>query len=124
MDAGLNNSSVGHVYDTVGYAVHRRVMGHDDECLPEVASKVGYEGAYLVAVGGVETSCRLVGKYDLRTVDQRAGYGCALAFTSRHLRRLVAQSVAKPEMCEQFPGPRHGLLFRSPGYERASRHSR
>ena len=111
MVLGWNNPSVGHVYDAVGYAVHRRVVGHDDECLSEVAAQVGYERAYLVAVCGVETSCRLVGKHYLRTVDQSAGYGCALPFTPRHPRRLVAQTVPKSEMCEQFFGARHSLLL-------------
>ncbi len=87
MVLGWNNPSVGHVYDAVGYAVHRRVVGHDDECLSEVAAQVGYERAYLVAVCGVETSCRLVGKHYLRTVDQSAGYGCALTFSDGLWRR-------------------------------------
>lgn len=64
------------------YAAEQGVVGHYDECLPERAVEVGYEGEDFVAVPGVEASGGFVGEDDSGLVDEGACNGGALAFAA------------------------------------------
>lgn len=82
-------------------------MRDDDERLFELVTQVEKQFVQFDFVFRIETSRRLIGKYDRGAVYQCSGDGYSLFFTARQLSRFVSQSVAQAQEIE-YP---LGFLF-------------
>ena len=82
-------------------------MRDDDERLFELITQVEKQFVQFDFIFRIETSRRLIGKYDRGAVYQCSGDGNPLFFTARQLSRFVSQSVAQAQEIE-YP---LGLLF-------------
>ena len=67
----------------------------------KLAVEIGEQAHHLLAVFAVEVSGRLVGKHNLRAIDQRAGYGYALHLAPRQLCRKMRGAVVEAHAVEQ-----------------------
>ena len=101
---GSDYLSVGHFDDGVGSVGHMTVVGHHHKSLSEFLTQAGDGLLYLLTVGRVEASCRLVGEDNPRAVDKSAGYGRALFLTAGELGRFVGETVREAEAVEESAG--------------------
>ena len=77
-------------------------MGNDDESLAQLATKVKEEAVQFLLILRIEAARRLVGKDDLRTVDQSTGYGYTLLLATRKFRGLMGSTGGKSQIIEHL----------------------
>ena len=104
--------SVGEFDATTGIARYVHIVGnHDDGVtgLVEFAKNVDDD----LFVGFVKVARRLVGENELGLIDERAGDGDTLLFSSREFGGEVLKAIGKTDAFQRF----HGLRFVGDGME-------
>ena len=103
--------SVAKVNGAIGDLGKGFVVGDDDEGLAELVAEVKEKLVEFSLVFGVERAGRFVGQDDGGTVDEGAGHGDTLLFTTGEFVGLMGGTVCQSHEVEQFLGALFGAFL-------------